>query len=144
MSEAASKTATLLLIEDDEVDAAALKRALEAGKIGNPLIIAGSAEEALHILRTGSPEAHHDEGPYLILLDLSLPGMSGLDFLRELRNDPKRRNTTVLVTTGSEEKQDEAAAKALGVYAYIRKSQCCDDLLEVLRRLQASLSLVER
>ena len=87
----------ILLVEDDEVDVMNVKRAFEKNKILNPLYVATNGLEALSMLREGKvPQARR-----LVLLDLNMPGMGGIEFLRELRADPQLRLTPVVVLTTS-------------------------------------------
>lgn len=112
--------AGILLVEDDRVDVMTVQRALSRHKIGNPLHIARTAVDALEMLR-GESGAKIDPPPSLILLDLNLPRMSGIDFLRELRKDPILRDLSVIVLTSSNEPNDRAAAFRYEVEDYIVK-----------------------
>jgi CheY-like chemotaxis protein len=113
----------ILLVEDDEVDVMTVQRAFKKGNITNPLYLASNGLEALAMLR-GLPGQ-----PYLlpadrriILLDLNMPKMNGIEFLRELRADPKLKNIPVVVLTTSSEEQDLMHAYNLNVAGYIVKS----------------------
>lgn len=138
-----SQTANLLLVEDDETDVMRLQRGLQKAKIANPLFVANTAEEAWHLLR-GDGEGPACKKPYLILLDLTLPGVSGLRFLEQLRGDPEHGSAIVLVLTSSENETDRARAEQLGVWVYLRKSQCSEDFLEAVNALAASWRVLWR
>lgn len=112
----AEASASILLIEDDRVDIMTVQRALKKHAIANPLQIARTATDALALLRE-APDAL----PALVLLDLNLPRMSGIDFLRELRQDPQLRDLRVIVLTSSNEPNDRAAAFRYEVEDYIVK-----------------------
>ena len=113
-------SAEIMLIEDDRVDVMTVQRALRKHKIENPLHVARTAVDALAMLR-GQGVAKIDPPPALILLDLNLPKMSGIDFLQELRQDPALCDLKVIVLTSSNEPSDRAAAFRYEVEDYIVK-----------------------
>src|ERR1700733_10331121 len=92
----------ILLVDDDEIDVMNVRRAFEKGKIENPLFHAGDGIEALEVLRGGTmpPERR------LVLLDLNMPRMNGIEFLRELRADPVHGLSPVIVLTTSNADKD--------------------------------------
>ena len=108
------KAMHILLIEDDEVDVMNVRRAFQKNRIANPLYVAGNGLEGLEMLRNGTVP----EGRRLVLLDLNLPKMNGIEFLRELRADPNLSNSTVVVLTTSNDDQDKLAAFDLHVAGY--------------------------
>jgi CheY-like chemotaxis protein len=91
---------TILLVDDDKVDAMAVKRSFRELKIGNPVIEAHNGIEALQHLR-GENGYEKVSEPLLILLDLNMPRMGGIEFLEELRRDPVLHSTLVFVMTTS-------------------------------------------
>ena len=113
------KNVNILLVEDDEVDQQAVKRAFDKFGISNPLIIAEDGKEALEILRGG--KGHVIKRPFIVLLDLNMPRMGGHTFLQELRNDPDLKNTVVFVLTTSKDAGDMAKAYSMNVAGYIVK-----------------------
>ncbi len=109
----------ILLIEDDRVDIMTVQRALEKNQIRNPLHVARTGIEALQLLRG---EADLEKiTPALILLDLNLPKMSGIEFLHQVRNDPALKDLRIIVLTSSNEPKDRDAAFAYDVDDYIVK-----------------------
>ncbi len=110
----------ILLVEDDRVDVMTVQRALKRHAIAIPLRVARTATDALALLR-GEGAARLDPPPALILLDLNLPRMSGIEFLQALRADPKLKGLTVIVLTSSNEPNDRAAAFRYEVEDYIVK-----------------------
>ena len=113
----------ILLVEDNPSDIALTRRALEKGRIGNDLVVAEDGQEALDYLGIGGGQAGKRPAgpPALILLDLKLPRVSGLDVLRRMRANPQTRRLPVVILTSSKEEQDLAAGYDLGANSYIRK-----------------------
>ncbi|GGB14467.1 response regulator [Allosediminivita pacifica] len=107
----------LLLIEDDDGDARALRRALGKADIGAPLVRVKDGVQALDFLR--STEAR--DRRFLLLLDVNMPRMNGHEFLAELRSDPRIRRTVVFVLTTSGNQFDVNCAYDRNVAGYIRK-----------------------
>jgi CheY-like chemotaxis protein len=114
-----SKTESILLIEDDRVDIMTVQRALKKNKISNPLFIARTGHEAFNMLR--GEKGKDQVTPALILLDLNLPKMSGIEFLHKLRKDPKLSEQRIIVLTSSNEPKDRHAAFEYDVDDYIVK-----------------------
>lgn len=112
----------ILLVEDDEVDIMNVKRAFKKYNITNPLFLAGDGIEALAMLREKD-----DQPPVvpatrrLVLLDLNMPKMGGIEFLHELRSDSALRLTPVVVLTTSNQDRDRVEAYNLNVAGYILK-----------------------
>lgn len=123
----------ILLVEDDEIDAEIVQRALQAQGMKYPLWIACDGIEALQILR-GEGGRQQIPRPYLILLDLNLPRMNGIEFLQVLRQDSALQDSTVLVLTTSERKQDKTAAYNAQVAGYFVKSDITEELVGVIKQ----------
>ena len=133
------KLLNILLVEDDELDVMNIKRAFERNKIANPLYVAGNGIEALELLRAGEvPEERR-----LILLDLNMPRMNGIEFLRELRQDPVLRLTPVVVLTTSDDERDRVEAYNLNVAGYILKPVTFVNFAEAMATLNKYWTLVE-
>lgn len=112
----------ILLVEDDEVDVMNVKRAFKKYKITNPLFLAGNGIEALYMLQSQNGEPPLvPENRRLILLDLNMPKMNGLEFLQELRQKEELKRTPVIVLTTSDEDRDRIEAYNLNVAGYILK-----------------------
>jgi CheY-like chemotaxis protein len=133
---------TLLLVEDDLVDAEAIQRAFRKQKIANPFVVVPDGVEALRALREepGAPEVPR---PYIILLDINMPRMSGLEFLRALRTDPALHRSIVFVLTTSDRDEDKLEAYGNHVAGYIVKSRAGEDFLRVIQMLRAYWRIVE-
>ena len=127
---------TILLIEDDRVDIMTVQRALLKNNISNPMHIARTGLEALSMLR-GENGQQKITPPTLILLDLNLPKMSGIEFLRELRNDPELKELHIIVLTSSNEPQDRAAAFEYDVDDYIVKPHSFDEFTRAMATVLA-------
>ena len=112
---------TILVVDDDELDVRATKHALRQQAIGNPVQVAANGVEALALLRGQGPAPPLLRRPYLILLDLRMPRMNGLQFLDEVRGDPALRDSLVFVVTTSDSDRDIDAAYRHNVAGYILK-----------------------
>jgi CheY-like chemotaxis protein len=123
------------------VDIMAVTRALRAARLGCALRVARDGIEGLAALRgDGQPRV---EPPYLVLLDLNLPRMSGLEFLRALRADAIHRTAVVFALTTSSCEEDSRAAYELGVAGYVVKSRAGNDLAPLVDLLRCYLRIVE-
>jgi CheY-like chemotaxis protein len=129
----------ILLVEDDEVDVMNVRRAFEKNNILNPLFVAGNGVEALQQLRDGTVPNERR----LVLLDLNMPKMNGIEFLRELRQDPELRATPVIVLTTSNSDKDKIDAYDLNVAGYLVKPVTFSNFSELVVALNKYWSLVE-
>lgn len=137
------KMVNILLVEDDEIDVMNVKRAFKKNNIANPLHVAGNGLEALEMLRG---EGRHPALPRerrLILLDLNMPRMGGIEFLRELRADPELRPTPVVVLTTSNDDKDRVEAYNLNVAGYILKPVTLTNFIETMATLNKYWMLSE-
>jgi CheY-like chemotaxis protein len=121
----------ILLIEDDRVDIMTVERALSKSRFSHTLHVARTAVEALAMLR-GEGRDDVSLRPELILLDLNLPRMSGIEFLREIRSDPALDALRVIVLTSSNEPSDREAAFKYEVEDYIVKPHSFDAFAEAI------------
>lgn len=135
----ADKTLHILLIEDDEVDVMNVRRAFQKNHIANPLYVAGNGLEGLEMLRSGKVP----EGRRLVLLDLNLPKMNGIEFLRALRADPALSTISVVVLTTSANERDKVDAYKLNVAGYLLKPVTFVNFVEVMATLNKYWTLVE-
>jgi CheY-like chemotaxis protein len=113
----------ILLVEDNPSDVGLTRRALSKSHVANELVVAEDGQEALDYVFGAGAHAGRDvtELPTLVLLDLKLPKVSGLEVLRRIRADERTRRLPVVVLTNSKEEQDVAVCYDLGVNSYIRK-----------------------
>ena len=135
----ADRVLNILLVEDDEVDVMNVRRAFERNNVSNPLYVAGNGLEALEMLRDGTVPTERR----LILLDLNMPKMNGIEFLEELRADPELSSTPVVVLTTSNDDQDKIDAYNLNVAGYLLKPVTFSNFCERMTTLNKYWMLVE-
>jgi two-component system response regulator len=130
-------TKTILLVEDNPSDIDLTKRALANANIANELIVAEDGQEALDYLFGIGHYAGRDAAPLLavILLDLKLPKVDGLDVLRRIRADERTKRLPVVILTSSQEEQDIAAGYDLGANSYIRKPVDFSQFAEAIKSM---------
>ncbi|MBE9119582.1 MULTISPECIES: response regulator [Microcoleaceae] len=134
----------ILLVEDDEVDVMNVQRAFKKNNIVNPLYMAANGLEALAILRQEEKiEPVMPQTRRLVLLDLNMPRMNGIEFLRELRQDQNLRSIPVIVLTTSNEDRDKVEAYNLNVAGYILKPVTFSNFVEVMGTLNRYWMLSE-
>jgi CheY-like chemotaxis protein len=134
----------VLLVEDDEVDVMNVRRAFKKNKITNPIYVAGNGLEALAMLRSQDgknpivPTARR-----LILLDINMPKMNGLEFLHQLRADPELKPTPVIILSTSDEDRDRVEAYNFNVAGYILKPVTFSNFSNVMLTLNNYWALSE-
>jgi CheY-like chemotaxis protein len=129
----------ILLVDDDEIDVMTVKRAFARANIANKLYVATDGIEALAMLRTeGIPASRR-----LVLLDLNMPRMNGIEVLREIRADPALRALTVVVLTTSNEDRDRVEAYQLNVAGYLIKPVTFHAFADVMTTLNKYWTLME-
>jgi CheY-like chemotaxis protein len=128
----------VLVVEDDEIDVESLKRLFAKKEIKNPVYYAANGMEALEVMRG---ENNHSKvpKPFIVLLDINMPMMNGIEMLRELRNDEKLKDTVVFVLTTSPRDEDKAVTYKLNVAGYFLKK----DIKELVNLLSLYWQLNE-
>jgi CheY-like chemotaxis protein len=134
----ATQAVNLLIVDDDDIDAMALKRALHKLKLLNPLYRACDGIEALELLRAGKIPK-----PFIILLDINMPRMNGLEFLEALRADPELTHAIVFVLTTSKSDEDIMAAYREHVAGYLLKQRMDSDFMQVVSLLDHYWRIIE-
>ena len=129
----------ILLVDDDEVDVMNVQRAFQKNRLANPIHVATNGLEALEKLRDGSIAGSRR----LVLLDLNMPKMNGIEFLRALRADPELQTTSVVVLTTSNEDRDKVEAYRLNVAGYLLKPVSFVSFVDVMAALNKYWTLVE-
>jgi CheY-like chemotaxis protein len=127
-----------MLVEDDEVDAMTVRRAMKELHVVNPLTRVENGEEALSYLRQPGQTL-----PCIILLDLNMPVMGGIEFLQVVKNDAALKRIPVVVLTTSDEQQDKVSSFDLSVAGYIRKPVDYQQFVEAVRSIDAYWTLSE-
>ncbi|WP_224368180.1 response regulator [Hyalangium versicolor] len=133
------RTLNILLVEDDEVDVMNVQRSFKKNNISNPLYVAGNGVEALEMLRSGAVPAQNR----LILLDINMPKMNGIEFLRVLRADPALRASPVVVLTTSNDDKDRMESFQLNVAGYLLKPVTFSSFVDLMLALNKYWMLVE-
>lgn len=128
----------ILLVEDDALDVMNVRRAFKQNKLTNKIHVAQNGLEALEVLRNGTLSQRH-----LVLLDLNMPKMNGIEFLRELRADENLQTTSVVVLTTSNEDRDRIEAYKLNVAGYLLKPVTFPSFVDLMATLNKYWTLVE-
>jgi CheY-like chemotaxis protein len=136
---ATERLLNILLVEDDEVDVLNVRRAFQKNHITNPLFVASNGVDALAQLRGGAIPRDRR----IILLDLNMPQMNGIELLREIRHDPELNLTPVIVLTTSNDERDRIEAYNLNVAGYLLKPVTFANFCEVMAALNKYWALVE-
>jgi len=128
----------ILLIEDDLIDKMTVERALKEIRVTNRLDFVGNGEEALDFLRDPT-----NEKPGIILLDLNMPKMNGIDFLKIAKQDPALKRIPVIVLTTSKDERDRVDSFNLGVAGYMIKPVDYMQFVEVVKAIDLYWTLSE-
>ncbi len=131
------KDKIVLLVEDNPDDEALTLRALKRHHIANEIVVARDGEEALDFIFARGRFAQRDARilPQVILLDLKLPKIDGLEVLRQIRANEKSRHVPVVILTSSNEEQDIVKSYDLGANSYVRKPVDFEQFIEAARQL---------
>jgi CheY-like chemotaxis protein len=135
----AERTTNILLVDDDTVDVMNLKRAFARSNMPNPIFVASNGLEALALLRSES----FPKNRVLVLLDINMPKMTGMEFLRTLRAEPALAATVVVVLTTSNEERDRVEAYKLNVAGYLLKPVTSASFVEFAAAMNKYWSLME-
>jgi CheY-like chemotaxis protein len=133
---------TILLVEDDTVDVMAVKRAFKDLRIANPLVIAKDGVDALDLLR-GTNGCGKLMAPHLVMLDLNMPRMGGIEFLEVLRSDPALSKTIVFVLTTSDAPEDRNAAYEKYISGYVLKTRAGESFIEAISMIEHYWKVIE-
>ncbi|WP_369791680.1 response regulator [Synechococcus sp. PCC 7335] len=136
-------TTNILLVEDDRVDVMNVQRSFKQANIANPLYVASNGVDALAILKGEHREISMPNVRRLVLLDLNMPKMSGLELLQNIRKDPSLRSTPVIVLTTSNQEKDRMEAYDLNVAGYLLKPVTFGSFFELITTLNRYWALCE-
>ncbi|HZP69531.1 MAG TPA: response regulator [Pseudolabrys sp.] len=137
-----SSPLNILLVEDDDGDARAVQRAFQKARIANPIVRAVDGIEALDILR-GSNGKSKLPSPNMLLVDINMPRMNGIQLVKTMREDKDLRQTVTFILTTSKRDEDKIAAYDLNVAGYILKSTAGQDFLNLVNLVDAYWRIVE-
>lgn len=131
------KEATLFLVEDDDVDAMTIQRSLKSNNINNPILRAYDGLEAYQMLIEDKVPK-----PYIILLDLQMPRMNGLEFLDKIRSEPNLSSAVVFVLTTSKAEKDITASYSKHIAGYFVKGETGENFMDIINVLEAYWKIV--
>lgn len=137
-----TRAVTLLLVDDDDGDARSVQRAFTGSRIANPIVRAIDGIDALDILR-GSNGKTKLALPYLLLVDLNMPRMNGIELVEALRQDHHLHSSIVFMLTTSSRDEDKVAAYDLNVAGYIVKERAGQDFQRLIDMMQCYWRVVE-
>jgi CheY-like chemotaxis protein len=132
----------ILLVEDDDVDVMAVKRAFRDLKIANPLFTAIDGVDALELLRGENGKSRLPR-PYVVLLDLNMPRMGGIEFLDAVRDDPELNRSIVFVMTTSAADEDRVRAYDRNIAGYILKHSPGRSFIDAVTMLEHYWRVIE-
>jgi len=133
-----SKDVTLLLVEDDDIDAMTIERGFLKQRIANPIVRAYDGIEALELLRSNKVSR-----PLIILLDLQMPRMGGIEFLKQLRADEALSDLVVFVLTTSKSEEDMLSSYKQHIAGYLLKGDSGEKFLDIVNVLDSYWKIVQ-
>ncbi len=137
-----TRPVSLIMVEDDDGDAKAVRRAFAKARISNPMLRATDGVDALELLN-GENGRETPPKPYIFLVDINMPRMNGIEFIAALREDPNLRDSVVFVLTTSKRDEDMTAAYGLNVAGYIVKQTAGTSMVPLVEMLDCYWRLVE-
>ena len=132
-----SSNQPILLVEDDQVDVLTTRRALRELHVPNPLVVCENGEEGLAYLRGAA------DPPCIVLLDLNMPVMNGIEFLENVKSDERLRRIPTVVLTTSEEQEDKVRTFDLGIAGYMAKTVDYRRFVDVMRSIDLYWTMSE-
>jgi CheY-like chemotaxis protein len=140
MTAGTGKAVTIVMIEDDEGHARLIQKNLQRAGVYNEVQHFGDGTSAMrHLLGAGRPNGH----PLLVLLDLNLPDMSGVDILRQLKDDADLRRAPVIVLTTTDDQREIERCYELGCNVYITKPVNYETFAQAIRQLGLFLAVIQ-
>jgi CheY-like chemotaxis protein len=132
----------IVLVEDDDGDAKAVERTFLKARIANPIVRARDGVEAMEILK-GTDQQPRIEPPYMLLVDLNLPRMNGIQLVTAIREDPDLHESIIFMLTTSNRAEDKESAYDLNVTGYIVKEKAGEDFLKLFSLVDSYWRIVE-
>jgi CheY-like chemotaxis protein len=137
-----TRTVNILLVDDDDGDARSVERAFKSAKILNPLVRAVDGIEALDVLR-GTNGQLKIAAPYILLVDINMPRMNGIELVRAIRRDNILHSCIIFMLTTSSRDEDKVAAYDFNVAGYIVKERAGADFQRLINLVQGYWRIVE-
>lgn len=137
------KSVNFMLVDDDEIDIQDMRRTFQKNKIANPLHVATNGQDALNKLLGKNGEKKLHPTPKIIILDINMPKMNGIEFMKNIRSNRKLRSLLIFVLTTSNNEQDKIDAYNLNVAGYIVKPLELTDFIETVSSLSHYWSLLK-
>ena len=134
----AAELVSLIVVDDDLGEVKAVRRSFAKARIGNPILHVMDGVEAIELLN--GPEAPEK---FVMLVDLNMPRMNGIELVREIRSDPKLKKAVIFMLTTSDDQRDIAAAYDLNVAGYMVKFRVGEDFKELIDTLGCYWTLIE-
>jgi DNA-binding response OmpR family regulator len=140
-----NKLGRILMVEDDPRDVELTLMALEEYNLANEVVVARDGKEALDYLYCrGQYEGRHDDNPAVMLLDLKLPKVNGLEVLQQVRSDERLKMIPVVVLTSSHEEKDMMTSYQLGVNAYVVKPVDFHEFVNAVKELGVFWAIINK
>jgi CheY-like chemotaxis protein len=133
---------TILVVDDDEGHCELIRRNLRRGGVCNPVVVKHRGEDAVEYLRGNLPAETARPDRMLVLLDINMPGMNGLDVLREIKRDPALCKIPVIMLTTTDDPREIDRCYDLGCNVYVTKPIDAQDFIEAIKRLGLFISIV--
>lgn len=137
-----NSTVNVLIVDDDDVDAKGITRAFAKAKIVNPIFRAKDGIEALEILK-GDNGKEKLSAPYILLVDINMPRMGGIEFVKNLRGDKELKSSIVFILTTSKVEEDINSAYDLNVAGYCVKEHIGRDFMQLVTMLDHYWRVIE-
>jgi CheY-like chemotaxis protein len=136
------KPIRILLVEDDNGDAKAVERTFLKARVANPIVRAFDGTEALDLMR-GTNGKTKLQRPYILLVDLNMPRVNGLELIQTIRDDAELHDSVIFVLTTSNRAEDKDSAHAMNVTGYILKESAGEDFLRLFSLVDSYWRIVE-
>ena len=131
----------LLMVDDDELDVELFKRSLKAQRIANPMSCCNNGEDALEFLKARN--ASKNRTPLIVLMDINMPRMNGIECIRKIREDQDLKKTVIFVMTTSEDDRDVLESYKLNVAGYLVKGKLGESFIDGITMLDQYWRVVE-
>jgi CheY-like chemotaxis protein len=138
-----TQAVTILMIEDDDGHARLIEKNIRRAGVSNGIVHLRDGTSAVDFLFGGDTEARDEHAPFMVLLDLNLPDMSGADILKRIKADERFRRTPVIVLTTTDDKAEIDRCYDLGCNVYITKPLIYQSFAEAIRQLGLFLSVIQ-